>query len=126
MTKVRCHVNTCTHWLKGMCGAGNIDILNEEEGRMSNIAEQTECKTFYKADGATDYLGSMDNVSWGGMTSSLLGGDMSPAVTCTVNTCRYWSNGNECHADLIEVTGSHASECQDTNCQTFEDKDGAK
>ncbi len=122
MTKVKCHVNTCTHWLKGMCGAGNIDILNEEEGNMSNIAEQTECKTFYKAEGVTDYLGSMDNVNWGGMTSSLLGGDMSPSVTCVVNSCKYWNDGNECHADMIEVTGSHADECQDTNCQTYEER----
>lgn len=122
MTKVKCHVNTCTHWLKGMCGAGNIDILNEEEGNMSNSTEQTECKTFYKAEGVTDYMGSMDNVNWTGTTASLLGGDMSPSVTCTVDSCKYWGKDDECQADMIEVSGSQADECQDTNCQTFEER----
>lgn len=122
MPKVKCHVNTCTHWLSGMCGAGNIDILNEEEGKMSRMDEQTECKTFYKREGVTSYLGSMDNVNWGGMTSSLVGGEMSPSVTCVVHSCQFWEDGDLCHADAIEVTGSNADECQDTNCRTFKQK----
>lgn len=122
MPKVKCHVDTCTHWMSGMCGAGNIDILNEEEGKMSQQDEQTECKTFYKRDGVSSYLGSMDNVNWSGMTSSVVGGEMTPSVTCVVDSCQYWANGDLCHADLIEVSGSGADECQDTNCRTFKQK----
>lgn len=123
--KVICHVNTCTHYLPGnLCGAKNIDILHEEEGKMSNIEEQTECKTFHhrKGLGITDYLGSLDNVNWGGIASSVVTAgarDLYPSVTCVVNSCKFWSPGNLCHADAVEVTGQNATECQDTNCHTF-------
>ncbi|MDI6869934.1 MAG: DUF1540 domain-containing protein [Bacillota bacterium] len=119
---VRCEVNTCTHWLPGeRCGAANIDILNEEEGRMSENSEQTECKTFYKKSGVTSYLGSMDNVNWGGLVSEVLtpGQQVTPSVTCVVDTCKYWEEGNLCQAGEIRVTGENADECQDTNCGTF-------
>ncbi|MGI6358759.1 MAG: DUF1540 domain-containing protein [Bacillota bacterium] len=122
MSKVKCHVNTCTHWMGGMCGAHNIDILPEEEGKMARIDEQTECKTFYKRDGLASYLGSMDNVNWSGMTSTMVGGEMSPSITCAVNSCVHWGDGDVCHADAIEVVGSNADECQDTNCRTFKQR----
>ncbi|KAF0193797.1 MAG: hypothetical protein FD169_2257 [Bacillota bacterium] len=121
--KVICHVNTCTHFLPGdLCGAANIDILHEEESKMSNTAEQTECKTFYHRQGITDYLGSMDNVNWGGIANTILTAgskEVYPSVTCIVDSCNFWSLGNLCHADAIEVTGQSAKECQDTNCHTF-------
>lgn len=122
MPQVRCHVNTCTHWMSEMCAAGNIDILNEEEGKMSTMDEQTECKTFAKRQGVTSYLGSMDNVNWSGMTSMVVGGEANPSVTCVVDTCSYYGHGNLCQADAIEVTGSSADECEDTNCRTFKQK----
>ena len=38
--EVKCVVNTY-HWLPAnLCGAGNIDILNEEVGKMSVSQEQ--------------------------------------------------------------------------------------
>ncbi len=120
---VKCEVNTCTHWVPGnLCGAANIDILHEEEGRMSETAEQTECKTFYNRGGVSSYLGSADNVNWGGMVSEVLtpGRQMSPTVTCVVDSCRYWEEGDLCNAESIEVSGRNADECQDTNCETFE------
>ena len=119
---VKCEVDTCTHWLNGnLCGASNIDVLGEEEGRMPELAEQTECKTFYEKNGITSYLGSMDNVNWGGLVSGLLtpGQDVTPSVTCVVDSCVYWDEGNLCGAQEIKVTGRGADECQDTNCQTF-------
>lgn len=70
---MKCEVNTCTHWIPGdLCAAGNIDILNEEEGKMSRLAEQTECKTFYRRRGLANIMGSIDNVNWGGMLSEPL------------------------------------------------------
>lgn len=121
---VKCEVNTCTHWYKGLCTAANIDILHEEEGRMSQIDAQTECKTFYKRTGATSMLGSMDNVNWGGMVTAAFkeGQQLNPSVTCVVDTCTYWSDGNLCHAEGIVVTGHDANECQDTNCDTFKNR----
>jgi len=121
--RVKCEVNTCTHWVPGdFCAAGNIDILNEEEGKMSHHSEQTECKTFYNRRSLANIMGSLDNVNWGGMLSEpfLPGQQLTPTVTCVVESCRYWSNGNRCDAEDIEVSGREANECQDTNCETFE------
>lgn len=121
--RVSCEVNTCTHWLPGdLCGAANIDILYEEEGHMAMADAHTECKTFYKRDGITSYLGSLDNVNWGGIISSPLraGQQITPAVVCIVESCKYWAQHNLCNAQDIKVSGRAADECQDTNCVTFE------
>ncbi|GAB6181703.1 DUF1540 domain-containing protein [Desulfotomaculum defluvii] len=123
--KVLCEVNSCTHWLPGnLCGAANIDILYEEEGKMAQRDAQTECKTFYKRNGITSYLGSMDNVNWGGIASGPFkdGQQITPGVVCIVESCKYWDRGNLCDAEIIQITGKNANECQDTNCASFKRK----
>ncbi|HEU4962794.1 MAG TPA: DUF1540 domain-containing protein [Bacilli bacterium] len=122
MTRVICHVDTCTHYLPGdACGAQNIDIMHEEEGHMARIEDQTMCKTFHEVSGVTSYLGSADNVNWVGSALELLlpGHQADPSISCTVASCDYWAEGRRCVAPAIEVTGASANECQDTNCQTF-------
>ena len=124
--KVRCEVNTCTHWLPGAyCGASNIDILNEEEGKMPVASEQTECKTFAERRGIANMLGSMDNVNWGGLAVGMFldGQQVTPTVTCVVDTCAYWETGNRCNVEALNVTGHGAVECQTTNCHTFKSRD---
>ncbi|MEG6616559.1 DUF1540 domain-containing protein [Peptococcaceae bacterium 1198_IL3148] len=119
---VMCEVNSCTHWLPGnLCGAENIDILHEEPQNMARAAPHTQCKTFYKRGGITSYLGSMDNVNWSGLVSGPVraGQQITPSVSCIVDSCKYWEEGNLCLAKTITVTGNNADECQDTNCQTF-------
>jgi hypothetical protein len=121
--KVKCVVDTCTHYLPGnLCGAYNIDIMHEEEGHMSEIREQTMCKTFSHRTGIAQMLGSLDNVNWGGALGNLLIPDynLKPSVTCTVASCKYWGEGSICVANGIEITGAGSNECQDTNCETFE------
>lgn len=120
---VKCIVDTCTHYMQGnVCGAYNIDIMHEEEGHMSEVVEQTMCKSFSHRTGVVQMLGSLDNVNWGGTVGSFLipGYNMKPSVTCTVSSCKYWGEGSICVAEAIEVTGAKCNECQDTNCQTFE------
>ena len=118
--KVVCHVNTCTHFVAGnLCGARNIDIMHENETKMSEIVEQTMCKSFHETSGVTSYLGSMDNVNWTGSAMVLPGHHLDPSVSCTVASCFYWAEGRRCTANGIEVTGAMANECQDTNCHTF-------
>ncbi len=128
MPLVKCEVNSCTHWMPdNICAAGNIDILYEEEGKMAREDAQTECKTFHgKRRGVTSYLGSMDNVDWPGMVAEPFaeGRQANPSVTCVVESCKYWAEGDQCEAETIEVTGEDADECQDTNCKTFERKEG--
>lgn len=125
---ITCEVDTCTHWLTGgRCGARNIDILPEEEGRMARQPEHTECKTFYAKGGVTSYLGSMDNVNWTGLAKEPFepGTQVTPTVTCTVDSCRYWASGDLCAAEEVAVSGRGADECQDTNCRTYADQDGS-
>lgn len=122
MPTVKCVVNTCTHYLYGdRCGAGNIDIMHENETQMSKGIDQTMCKTFTHARNLLSYLGSADNVNWTGAAMGLIDMDykVSPTVTCTVASCKYWGEGAICIASGIEVTGQNSDECQDTNCQTF-------
>lgn len=62
-----------------------------------------------------------------------------PEVSCTVNTCKYWSNKNQCHADHIivqsdaqggfgpsaqldQLAATPASSEDETCCQTFKNK----
>jgi len=120
---VKCVVNTCTHYLYGdRCGAGNIDIMHEQETKMSEVADQTMCKTFSHARNVFSYLGSADNVNWMGSVLGLLVEEykVSPTVACTVASCKYWGEGAICIAEAIEVSGRNSDECQDTNCETFE------
>lgn len=120
--EVHCVVSTCTHYLSGdLCSAQNIDILYEEEGKMSENSEQTECKTFMKRRGLANMLGSMDNVNVTGALTELFspGVQLTPLVTCVVESCKYWDQGNLCGAHEIDVSGEHADECQDTNCSTY-------
>jgi len=68
------------------------------------------------------YAASLDNVNWGGMASSVFTSgarNIHPAITCSVDSCQYWSPGKLCHADAIEVTGDHAANEADTNCRSF-------
>lgn len=121
--RVLCYVNTCTHFVAGnLCGARNIDIMHEEETHMSQLVDQTMCKTFHEAGGVTSYLGSIDNVNWVGTALELTvsGHHLDPSVSCTVASCNYWAAGRICTAAAIEVSGVQADECQDTNCKTFE------
>ncbi|HHX22787.1 MAG: DUF1540 domain-containing protein [Tepidanaerobacteraceae bacterium] len=121
--EVKCVVNTCTHWLPAnLCGAGNIDILNEEVGKMSVSQEQTMCKTFEERRGLANFIGSADNVNWVGFAEELvgIGRKLNPTVTCIVDTCKYYQEGDLCNIDTIEITGRDAKECQATDCATFE------
>ncbi len=40
-------------------------------------------------------------------------------VMCVVNTCRYYAQGDHCHAQAIEIQSPNASNTQDTDCATF-------
>ncbi|WP_047153175.1 DUF1540 domain-containing protein [Aneurinibacillus tyrosinisolvens] len=121
--EVKCIVDTCTHYLYGdRCGAGNIDIMHEQETEMSAAKEQTMCKSFCHNQSIFNYLGSADNVNWTGSAIGLVNPDykVSPSITCTVASCKYWGEGAVCIAEAIEVNGAASNECQDTNCITFE------
>lgn len=48
---------------------------------------------------------------------------MAKDVTCEVNNCTYWEQGNKCTAKMINVVshkGKTASQIEETDCSTFE------
>jgi len=117
--EVRCSVQTCVHWLPDdACGAANIDILD----RQARTVEDTRCKTFELRRSAANMVGAMDNVNWGGMVREPFQGgrQITPSVTCTVTDCSYWSSGDHCEAETIDITGASARACEDTDCSTFQ------
>ncbi len=116
---VKCSVDTCVHWLPDdACGAANIDVLDSQ----SKSAEETKCKTFELRSSAANMVGAMDNANWGGMVREPFreGRQITPSVTCTVKDCAYWAAGDRCEADTVDITGSSAHTCEDTDCSTFE------
>lgn len=111
---VRCHVESCVHWLPGKkCGAGAIDVL----GGDSEAARQTECQTFSFRSSLSNIVSALDNANFDGLFSG--SGDFSPSVTCTVDACRYWDEGNKCGAPAIEVRGARPRASSGTDCATF-------
>lgn len=117
---VTCEVSTCNHWVPGkICGAANIDILNEQ-GDMPDSSMGTKCKTYSKR-GVGSMIASMDNVNWSGvLTEAVMPGKQAvPTITCAVQNCNYWEDGNLCNADAIYVTGSGAHTDYETDCHTF-------
>ncbi|MHB0885656.1 MAG: DUF1540 domain-containing protein [Bacillota bacterium] len=116
---VKCAVDTCVHWLPDdACGAGNIDVLDEA----AKTSEDTKCKTFQLRSSVANMAGGLDNVNWGGMVREPFGEgrQLTPSVTCTARECTYWASGDRCEADSIDVSGSSANTCEETDCSTFE------
>lgn len=116
---VKCSVDTCVHWLPDdACGAGNIDILDER----AKTSEDTKCQTFQLRSSAANMAGGLDNVNWAGLVREPFqeGRQITPSVTCTVHDCTYWSSGDRCEADVIDVSGSAANTGEETDCSTFE------
>jgi hypothetical protein len=95
--------------------------MHEDETKMSEIRDETMCKTFAHARNVFSYLGSADNVNWGGSLVGLMNPEykVSPTVRCTVSSCKYWGEGAICVAEAIEISGVNSDECHDTNCVTF-------
>ncbi len=122
---VKCVVNTCNHYVPGdLCVAENIDVLQQDVNNMSQDIDDTMCKTFSERSSIPNYLGSLDNKNWDGLVSAFKPGpQVTPTVTCVINTCKYWDRGDICLAESIEITGKSAKECQQTNCQTFSNRD---
>jgi hypothetical protein len=43
----------------------------------------------------------------------------NPGIKCVVNTCHYYSDGDYCNAQKIEVQRPNAKSSQETDCATF-------
>lgn len=43
----------------------------------------------------------------------------NPGIKCVVNTCHYYSQGDHCNAQQIEVQHRNANTSHETDCATF-------
>ena len=43
-------------------------------------------------------------------------------ITCSVNTCFYYMNGDYCSAEKIHVEPKNAANAEQTDCSTFQKK----
>ncbi|MGI6092965.1 MAG: DUF1540 domain-containing protein [Veillonellaceae bacterium] len=122
---VKCTVDQCTHYMPGdQCMAAKISIFNDETTGKSSTSADTQCKAFHHRKTVGDMVGALHNVNVGGMVSSafLNGTQVTPTVECFVSNCKFWENGNLCHASEIKVAGANAARTPDTDCETYQPK----
>jgi len=122
---VKCSVDQCTHWMQGdQCMASKIGIYNDEAKATSSTSADTQCKSFHANKGIGDMVGALHNANISGAVRGAVtdGTQITPSVECYVNNCKFWENGNYCHASAIEVNGRNAAKTSDTDCKTFETK----
>ncbi len=43
----------------------------------------------------------------------------NPGIKCVVNSCHYYSQGDHCNAQKIEIQHSNAQSSGETDCATF-------
>lgn len=53
-------------------------------------------------------------------------GTTNPGVKCVVNTCHYYTSGDHCTAQRIEVQHKNAQSSQETDCATFKPSNSFK
>jgi hypothetical protein len=112
VTNVVCTADYCEYWTEGnLCNADSIVVKNIESGREASTIDETMCDTFKmrKNDGALN-----------GQGSGAQDGNISLDVSCTVDSCEYWGEGDRCVADKITVSGMDVKSEEGTACETYE------
>jgi hypothetical protein len=123
--QVKCTVDQCTHYMPGdQCMAAKISVYNDEMRGTSATSRDTLCRAFHHRKTMGDMIGALHNANIGGSVSAAFmeGTQITPAVECFVNNCKYWEQGNYCQAENIHVAGSNAAKSGDTDCETFLEK----
>ncbi len=101
MPELKCTVETCIHNKYCCCDKGSIDV----DGSAAKSKSETCCSSF--ADSA------MSNYSNSAKAASL-----TSQIHCNASNCQY-NKGGECEAGCVEVQGSNACQCGDTECASF-------
>jgi hypothetical protein len=101
--------------------AAKVAVFNDEEKATSASSADTQCKSFHANKGVGDMVGALHNANVAGAVRGVFtaGTQITPAVECYVNNCKYWEEGNYCDASGIEIAGENAAKTTDTDCNTF-------
>lgn len=104
LTELKCNVQTCLHNKNFYCDREGIVV----GGSTARRAEETCCDSFEERKESM-------------MNAAEVTGSASPTskIDCKATDCMY-NHKCECHAGKINVGGSHACKCGETECGTFE------
>ena len=103
MPELKCTVQTCTHNQNFYCNLESIVV----GGNSAKRSEETCCDSFEERKNGSSY-------------TDVTGTEASPRsdIDCKATDCMY-NNECKCHAGKISVEGSHACQCEQTECATF-------
>ena len=101
MTKLDCSVVNCTFNKDNSCCKDSIHVGGHE----AKVTDQTCCESFQERKNDS-------------MSSSCGTPHKPTEVSCDATTCTY-NQSCKCHAEQIQVSGSNACQCEQTECSTF-------
>lgn len=102
MTELRCTAVKCMYNKEQLCSKGDIMVCGDHAGSM----DETACGSFRERS----QNGSSNDTGCGCHTID---------VGCTACTCKF-NEDKHCHADSIDINGSHACKSEETCCGTFQ------
>lgn len=104
MTNLGCTVCTCVHNDNKLCCLKEIEV----SGKGAINSDMTCCSSFAKEKGAAS------NVLHGAA-------EKATGIKCDVENCTY-NHHNYCTAESVDITGSKACNCGQTECSTFKQR----
>lgn len=102
MTQLKCSAQTCMYNEDRYCCKGEILV----EGRDAKESGSTYCASFRER-------------GEGRMSNSMVHPTKNVDVDCEAVSCVF-NEGCKCSANEIGIGGSHACQCQDTECASFQ------
>lgn len=105
MTKLDCTVKTCTHNENKCCCLGEIEV----SGKGALNSDMTCCSSFCEKS-----ANSAQNIAEKYP-------DKATGIKCDVENCTY-NQHHYCTADSVDITGSNACTCGQTECSTFKQR----
>jgi hypothetical protein len=111
-----CSAESCVHNVGGLCNANTIHV----GGSSAVNSSETQCRT-YAEKGLVNAITKVGNMNIAGEIKQLFDSDeieMYPAIKCDAINCFYNKN-RVCNADKVQISGVHASNSKETDCETF-------
>lgn len=106
MTRLDCSVVNCTYNRENSCCKDNIHV----GGHQASAMEETCCESFRER--RTDGGRNADDIP-----------SKPTEISCDAMTCCY-NQSCRCHADQVQVAGTNACACEQTECATFTNEAG--
>lgn len=108
MSYLRCNASNCSYNQNDLCVREGIRV----DGASADCKHDTCCNSFSQRSG------SYTNSVGGGTTAR-----PETDIDCDVRKCSY-NKDCKCHASSVDISGSGACTCRETQCSTFDCKKG--